>query len=330
MNWEASNLPEAWKRFQQHVDLIFKGPLSEKDEKIHVTYLLLWVGEKGRDIYNTWSDLSDDESESLSAYYGRYKKHCQPKSNPIFARYKLDKEKQGGRTVEQWVTKLKVMVGDCNYSDPDEMVRDKIVFGTDSLRVQGKLINQSDSLTLEKAIEIAQGHEYSQQQLRTMNASHKPEINAVQKHRAHNSRRRSRQAQYRNQRPGSPNKREFRNKTKYQPSRSQRHEKCPRCNFDHDDTARCPAKGKQCDSCHKWNHFASVCKTVNEVSTTLPEPHYSDRNYNSNDFESDSDFSDFHIDVIDSKNTLNSDQAFVTCNIGPEQTPVRFKLDTGS
>ena len=34
MDWESTNLPEAWKKFQQHVDLIFSGPLSEKDENI--------------------------------------------------------------------------------------------------------------------------------------------------------------------------------------------------------------------------------------------------------------------------------------------------------
>jgi hypothetical protein len=34
MDWESTNLPEAWKKFQQHVDLIFSGPLSKKDENI--------------------------------------------------------------------------------------------------------------------------------------------------------------------------------------------------------------------------------------------------------------------------------------------------------
>ena len=60
MDWESTNLPEAWKKFQQHVDLIFSGPLSEKDENIKWKYLLLWIGDKGRDIYNTWQLSKDD------------------------------------------------------------------------------------------------------------------------------------------------------------------------------------------------------------------------------------------------------------------------------
>jgi len=33
------------------LDLIFSGPLAEMDESIKCKYLLLWIGDKGRDIY---------------------------------------------------------------------------------------------------------------------------------------------------------------------------------------------------------------------------------------------------------------------------------------
>jgi hypothetical protein len=33
-------------------------------------------------------------------------------------------------TTEQFVTRLKLLVKDCSYKDLDEMVRDRIVFGT--------------------------------------------------------------------------------------------------------------------------------------------------------------------------------------------------------
>ena len=48
------------------------------------------------------------------------------------------------------------------------MIRDRIVFGTSSERVREKLINEGDKLTLEKAVQIAQTYECSQQQLKTM------------------------------------------------------------------------------------------------------------------------------------------------------------------
>ena len=46
IDWHSGNLPETLRTCQY----IFDGPLAEKDEKIKVQYLMLWVGEEGRDI----------------------------------------------------------------------------------------------------------------------------------------------------------------------------------------------------------------------------------------------------------------------------------------
>ena len=32
-DWEAENLPERWKRFRQHEELLFSGPLAAKKEE---------------------------------------------------------------------------------------------------------------------------------------------------------------------------------------------------------------------------------------------------------------------------------------------------------
>ena len=79
MDWEAKNLPEVLKKFRQHnvsgleninseccqhSELMFSGPLRRLDEEAKVSFLLIWVGEKGRDIWNTWT-LSDEEGKRL-------------------------------------------------------------------------------------------------------------------------------------------------------------------------------------------------------------------------------------------------------------------------
>ncbi|XP_062603293.1 uncharacterized protein K02A2.6-like [Saccostrea cucullata] len=168
MDWSSSNLREAWKKFEQHVKLIFAGPLKEKNEEEQVSYLLLWIGEKGRDIYNTFPAFSNDDMKKLQPHYDRFLRYVQPKLNPIFARYKFNNEVQGTNTFDQFVTKLKLLARDCNFSDAEEMIRDRIVFGIQSEKIREKLINVGEALTLDKAVQIAQAYEYSQEQLKLM------------------------------------------------------------------------------------------------------------------------------------------------------------------
>ena len=68
MNWDTSNLPGEWQKFKLHVKLIFSGPLKSKTEEEQVSYLLLlllWVGQPGRGIYKTWTDISADDAKNL-------------------------------------------------------------------------------------------------------------------------------------------------------------------------------------------------------------------------------------------------------------------------
>ena len=45
---------------------------------------------------------------------------------------------------------------DCGYTDPDEMVRDRVVIGCHSTKTREKLIQEGSELTLEKASDIAE------------------------------------------------------------------------------------------------------------------------------------------------------------------------------
>ena len=120
---------------QTHVELIFSGPLSNKQEEEKVSYLFLWISEEGRQIYKSWTGLSDDDAKKLQTYYDRFKNHIQPKLNPIFARFRFYNEIQGQDSIDALVTKLRIRARDCNFqinehtNITDEMIRDRIVFG---------------------------------------------------------------------------------------------------------------------------------------------------------------------------------------------------------
>ena len=153
MQWEGDNLKENWRGFKQHIELMFTGPLKSRNEAEKCSYLLIWVGQKGRDI---WTDISEDDRQKPQTYYDRFEIHVSRKSNPAFARFKFHNRTQDTLgTAEKFITALQMLAQDCDFKDPDEMIRDQIVFGTKSFKVREKLISKGAKLTLDKAIEIA-------------------------------------------------------------------------------------------------------------------------------------------------------------------------------
>ena len=80
MDWSSGDLPSAWKAFKQHCEFTFGGPLKQKSEEVKYNYLMLWVGDKGREIYSTW-ELGAEEAKKLNTYYTKYEAYVKPKSS---------------------------------------------------------------------------------------------------------------------------------------------------------------------------------------------------------------------------------------------------------
>ena len=248
----------------------------------------------------------------METYYKRFKDHVQPKLNPIFARYKFNNEVQNQDTIDAFVTRLRLSARDCSFDKADEMIRDRIVFGTSSPQIRAKLINVGAERTLEKAIQIAQSWEYSQAQLRAMGgATAQQEVHTVR--RQGNSRQNFR--------------RRARTTTNRQSGSKSSTNNCGNCGSSYHKSGAldCPAKGKKCHACGKLNHFSKLCRSVKKV-------HYCDidsKNVNqcASEQELSNEFEDFYVDTVSHS---CSDRAFVELNVGPAQTPISFKIDTGS
>ena len=104
-------------------------------------------------------------SEDNKSYYEGFENYCKPRSNKIYARYKLKSRTQAeGEKFEHFVTDLRLLLKDCGYDEAvhNEMTQDHIVFGVQSPTIRGKLINEGSDLTLQKCLDIARTHELSQ------------------------------------------------------------------------------------------------------------------------------------------------------------------------
>ena len=300
MDWESPDLESSWKRFWEHCKFVFNGPLKKKEEEEKCNYLMIWVGEKGRKIYQTW-EMSDDEKKLLKSYTDNFEKYVKPRSNIVYNRYRFSSRIQNDdETFDQFVTDLQILVKDCSYDKPDEMVRDRVVFGVRNNKVREKFINIGSDLTLEKTLDIARAYEISKSQTKSMELSETEKVNIVKN----------------GARPKS--------KRKFEKTGT-----CSRCGKTHTKD-KCPAIGEQCSKCKKYNHFAAVCKTKNVPKR---QERYKRREKKVHTVESDSESdNDFYIGVVKMSdggniNTVNKHWLIET-EIGGHS--VKMNLDTGA
>ena len=293
MNWEVDSLEQSWKTFKNHVKFVFSGPLKEKSEEEKCSYLMIWVGEKGREIYSTWN-LSEEEQKVIKNYYDKFENYVKPRTNLIYNRYKFQSKIQQEDTFEQFCTSLQVLVKDCDYDKPEEMVRDRIVFGVKSSKVREKLINVGSKLTFAQSVDIVRAYESSKDQCQQMQKEDKT-VNVVK------SKRHSKPSSQRPQR--------------------QENQRCGNCGYVHP-KGSCPAKGKTCHKCLKSDHFSSVCKS------TKPDPKKRNRkgkvhtlDYDSSQEEYCGMLTEWPVNIIDDDWTVQSQI---------NNKPIVMQIDTGA
>ena len=305
INWQSRNLSEEWRKFKDHAKLMFQGPLKRAGPEEQSAYLLIWAGETGREICNSWG-LTDDHKKDVTILFERFEAHATPKKNTVFARYVFQERKQqNGEKFDTFVTDLRNLVKDCNYHKPEEMVRDKIVSGISSQEVREKLLTEGDTLTMEKAIEVAITYETTQQHLRSMACGKETNVDLIQSRPRH---------------PIQKGRHTQRGHDRQQSTSNVIN--CKNCGTQHR-PRECPAYGQECLYCHKKNHWAKVCLSKrHQGERTFKKIHTVEEGSGSDDDAS------LFIDTIaggkDLPDTAYADVCMETGDI------LRFKIDTGA
>ena len=160
LDWDTSNLVDNWKKFKQHVDLMFAWPLLKITEEQKNSLSALWIGPKGHDIFNSYT-LDENLKKEIKGCYSIFEDYVKPKSNPVFARYKFHTRMQADESFDDFFTDLKLLVHECTYKaeDVDEFVRDRIVCGISNSHVRQKLLSEGGDLTLTKTVNIVRTYE---------------------------------------------------------------------------------------------------------------------------------------------------------------------------
>lgn len=305
---EGTNVAEKWRKWKQTMELYLTLSMTGKSEKEKCGAFLYIIGQAGRDVYNTMT-FSDEEKDKIAVLFTKFESYCKPKQNVTIERYRFNTRVQDdSETIDQYVTELKLISKNCSYGELEaQLIRDRIVCGVKSDAIRQRLL-RTDDLTLEQAVKICRADEQSKKHAQYLTEEATESVHGL----------RTRQTR------GGKDTTVLKQAYNY----NQPNECCQKCGLKHT-RKQCPAYGKQCLNCGKYNHFAKFCKSRRKVQMVEQATNIGELC----DDDDELSVSESEVLVIDAvkkhgPTEVVADQCFST--IECEGVRMKFKIDTGS
>eukprot|EP00112_Aurelia_sp_Birch-Aquarium-sp1_P023569 Seg707.7 transcript_id=Seg707.7/GoldUCD/mRNA.D3Y31 product="putative protein K02A2.6" protein_id=Seg707.7/GoldUCD/D3Y31 len=233
------NLAARWQRWFVRFENLMVA-LDVTDDKRKRALLLHYMGESTLDIFETLADTGTADN---------YKKACDalnkqftPQKNTSFEVYKFRNTKQRvDETLDQFNVRLVQMSKYCEFEKPDKEIKAQIELGTISKQLRRHAF-RNPKLTLSELLAYGRTQEITESDAKGIEHDFKKDskVQDVQ------------QVKFR----AKP----FGNK------------KCFKCGHSWPYPAACPAKGKTCNKCKGYNHFARCCKSKPSTKESDEQP----------------------------------------------------------
>ncbi|CAB4033390.1 Hypothetical predicted protein, partial [Paramuricea clavata] len=295
------NLAESWKQWQKALDFYLTATESDsKSDKVKTSILLTCIGEKGREIYDTFEFENAGDKLKLKPVLKKFEEYCNPRSNTTFERHKsFTYRQEEGQTFTSFVTELKKRSAACEFDTlKDSLIKDMIICGISDNALRERMLREPN-INLQKQSSLVKPPSKPNYMLSNLLKTWK------------------------------------RKSTKYT-GKSERRKGETKTEIGRHQRGKCPAYGQKCNKCQRRNHFARCCKqTVHQVDDSQDRASF--ESSSESDFvieslvatESEAASEVQQALKID---PLNSDTSAghwsVTLNAGSQDIP--FKIDTGA
>ena len=123
--------------------------------------LLTMIGEEAREVFAPFAWTTVDNSAKIAPVLKKFEDYCEPCKNVPFERYRFNRlVQEPGETYDQYRTALLKLAEGCEFDKitPDEILRDRLVFGIKDNRARERLLRKS-KLTLADTDEICHAAE---------------------------------------------------------------------------------------------------------------------------------------------------------------------------
>ena len=117
MDFSATNLEQTWKKWIKNMKFYLTAVMKTKTDEERYSAFLFLNGERGRDIYNTWTwekKRNQDGEEidkldiSLDKIIKKFEEYCTPKKNVVLERRRFFLRKQEqDESIDTFVTQLR-------------------------------------------------------------------------------------------------------------------------------------------------------------------------------------------------------------------------------
>ena len=249
---ETNSVEKAWEEWLEGIEREFRyfkitGAVDKKDAMIIYG---------GKEIARLEKSLPDAEIEDVYVKLRtKLNEHFTPKKNKHHARYLFLKMRpQVGETTSAYAARLREKAKECEFGDTyDERILEHIIQTIDNKKLIEKAISKTWDLT-RFLTEASQTEDIARQML-DMESGHSQgspdNISRIY-------------SEPLNHKQSADESHGFRRP--WRPGKEQDNMKQQRCGFCgltgvHAKGRDCPAYGKKCRKCHKWNHYSSVCKS---------------------------------------------------------------------
>ena len=195
--------------------------------------LLCMAGSRVREIFATLSDTGEDKDFTLAKI--KLTDYFKPQENKRYEIYKFRQLWQhDDESLDAFHTRLRTMTTNCEFANVELEIEQQIIVGGKSSNIRKKAL-RDPSYKLKDMLVDGGDNESSLFQSKDIEGGCKEEFIE-----------------------------------KFSTDRKKFERKCFNCGGPFPHNKSYPAKGKQCDTCHKYNHFSSCCRQGYYRKFTLP------------------------------------------------------------
>ena len=243
----SEGLSIRWKKWHTRLERVFVG-YEIADPARRKALLLTFAGSEFCDLVDTFPatkfQITAAETEAGMNEYTKLidvvTKHFNPRTNLELQRFIFHDTLQKDQTILEYYAELDSIAETCEFHDKSQEIKSQIIRGCKSRELQKRGLNRGD-LTLEQLLDFGRSLELTEQAHKHIHQA-TAQLDRVSLHGAR----------------GKPSRGAGKT-TRGRPS-------CGNCGYQHAPNARCPAQGKQCDGCGKWNHFKHCCRSSPSTS----------------------------------------------------------------